>query len=119
MTQSVITLYGIPNCDTVKKARTWLTDQGIAYVFYDFRKDGLSTKKLEAWMLQVDWKLLLNTRGTTWRKLSDDERAEPTANKARTLMLAHPSLIKRPVVEVGKALLIGFDPIAWQTALKA
>lgn len=119
MTKSVITLYGIPNCDTVKKARTWLTEQGIAYVFHDFRKDGLNSQQLQNWMQRADWKLLLNTRGTTWRKLSDGERAEPTADKARALMLAHPSLIKRPVVDTGKALLIGFDPSAWQTSLNA
>lgn len=114
MSKPVITLYGIPNCDTVKKARDWLSEHKIEYVFHDFRKDGLSQAQLTAWMQQADWKLLLNTRGTTWRKLPDDARANPTASSAQALMLAQPSLIKRPVVETGHELLIGFDPSAWQ-----
>ncbi|MDB5814495.1 MAG: ArsC family transcriptional regulator [Rhodocyclales bacterium] len=112
-----IKLYGIPNCDTVKKARSWLTTQGVEYAFHDFRKDGLTQAQLQGWLQQADWKVLLNTRGTTWRKLPDSDRVEPTAQKAQALMLAHPSLIKRPVVETGKALLISFDPAAWKIAL--
>ncbi|MDB5801594.1 MAG: arsenate reductase [Rhodocyclales bacterium] len=110
-----IKLYGIPNCDTVKKARAWLTEQGVAYSFHDFRKDGLTDSRLQAWTAQADWKLLLNTRGTTWRKLAESERVASDALSAQALMLAHPSLIKRPVVETDKGLLIGFDPAAWQT----
>jgi len=113
-----ITLYGIPNCDTVKKARNWLREQGIEYTFHDFRKDGLTASQLQSWMQRADWQRLLNTRGTTWRKLPESDRAEPNADKAKALMLAQPSLIKRPVVETGKDLLIGFDVTAWQTIFK-
>ena len=110
-------LYGIPNCDTVKKARSWLTEQGIDYVFHDFRKDGLTQAQLQDWLKQADWNLLLNTRGTTWRKLPELDRAEPNIQKAEALMLAHPSLIKRPVVETDKGLLVGFDPATWRITL--
>jgi arsenate reductase len=114
-----ITLYGILNCDTVKKARTWLTEQGIEHVFHDFRKDGLTEARLQGWMQQAGWTKLLNTRGTTWRKLPESDRAEPDADKAKALMLAQPSLIKRPVVEAGKDLLVGFDATSWQGIFKA
>ncbi|MEC5387636.1 ArsC family reductase [Uliginosibacterium sp. H3] len=113
-----ITLYGIPNCDTVKKARTWLSEQGIAYVFHDFKKEGLTAERLQDWMQRADWQKLLNTRGTTWRKLPESDREAPDAGKAKALMLAQPSLIKRPVVDTGKGLLVGFDPAAWQTTFK-
>jgi arsenate reductase (glutaredoxin) len=113
-----IRLYGIPNCDTVKKARTWLSEQGIEYVFHDFKKDGLTAAKLQSWLQASDWKVLLNTRGTTWRKLPESERAAPDESKAKSLMLAQPSLVKRPVVETGKGLLVGFDPAAWQTTFE-
>ncbi len=113
-----IKLYGIPNCDTVKKARAWLVGQGIDHTFHDFRKDGLSEARLQAWGQQAHWKELLNTRGTTWRKLPDNDRATVSdAQSAQALMLAYPSLIKRPVVETSSGLLIGFDPTTWQTAL--
>lgn len=111
-----ITLYGIPNCSTVKKARAWLTEQGVAHVFHDFRKQGLTAERLDAWMGRADWTKLLNTRGTTWRTIPENEKVAPNAEKAKALMLAQPSLIKRPVVEAGDALLIGFDPEAWRMA---
>jgi arsenate reductase len=112
-----IKLYGIPNCDTVKKARAWLTEKGQVHVFHDFRKDGLTQAQFQDWLKQTDWKLLLNTRGTTWRKLPELDRAEPNVHKAEALMLAHPSLSKRPVVETDKGLLVGFDPATWRTTL--
>ena len=114
---STIILYGMPNCDTVKKARVWLTEHKIEHVFHDFRKDGLSASRLQTWTQQVTWDRLLNTRGTTWRKLTEAERADPNPASAEALMLAYPSLVKRPVVETGNGLLVGFDPAVWQAAL--
>lgn len=112
-----ITLYGIPNCDTVKKARAWLTAQGLDYQFVDFKKQGVPEKPLDAWIGAVGWEPLVNTRGTTWRKLDDTARAGVTdAASARTLMLAQPSVIKRPVVEWGDASVsVGFDETAWRS----
>lgn len=112
-----ITVYGIPNCDTVKKARTWLDEQGLPYSFHDFKKQGLPETLLAGWLKQADWKLLLNTKGTTWRKLDESERANPDATKARKLMLAQPSIVKRPVVAHPGGLLVGFDPQVWQQTL--
>ena len=106
-----ITLYGIPNCDTVKKARTWLADQGIAYEFHDFKKAGADPALLAAWAGETSWELLLNRRGTTWRALSDAEREGAVdANSAIALMTASPSLIKRPVLAAQGAIHVGFTP---------
>ncbi|CAG0987080.1 Protein YffB [Gammaproteobacteria bacterium] len=104
------TLYGIKNCDTVKKARSWLDGQGIEYRFHDFRADGLSAGLLEDLEKQLGWETLLNRRGTTWRKLEEAQRENLDRAKALTLMLAQPSLIKRPVLETGDKTLIGFTP---------
>jgi arsenate reductase len=113
-----IKLYGIPNCDTVRKARAWLKEKGQEHVFHDFRKDGLTETHAVAWTEQFAWKELINARGTTWRRLSEDERAVTNEREAHALMLAHPSVIRRPLVEVdGRLLLIGFDAPTWQTAL--
>ena len=112
-----IELYGIPNCDTVKKARAWLDDRGLAYAFHDYKKEGADPARLAAWADKVGWALLLNTRGTTFRKLPDEERAGIDEAKALALMEAHPSLIKRPVVEHPGGLLVGFDPDRWSEAL--
>ena len=109
----MITLYGIKNCDTVKKARKWLDEHGVDYRFHDFRADGLDMKRLEAWIKAVGWEALLNRRGTTWRKLSEGEREGIDARRAAALMLEHPTLIKRPVIEHGKQVLVGFDPKAY------
>ncbi|MBL0924136.1 MAG: arsenate reductase [Sphingomonadaceae bacterium] len=105
-----ITLYGIPNCDTVKKARTYLDGRGVSYHFHDYKKAGVAKADLERWSKEVGWEKLLNKAGTTFRKLPDADKADIDKSKAITLMLANPSMIKRPVVEGGKTLLVGFDP---------
>ena len=113
-----IVLYGIANCDTVKRARAWLAAQGAPVEFVDFKKAGLSAAQLDAWLDRVAWERLLNRQGTTWRKFSDAQRAAVVdAASAKTVMLANPSVVKRPVIETGKALLIGFDPDRYQAAL--
>lgn len=109
-----ITLYGITNCDTVKKARAWLTDQGVAYAFHDFKKQGVPQDRLARWMAELGWERLLNRQGTTWRKLDPAvQAAVKDAASARKLMLEQPSVIKRPVVEWGQDVTVGFDAPAW------
>jgi len=113
-----ITLYGIPNCDTVKKARAWLTAQGVGYNFHDFKKQGVPEARLDAWLRGPGWQKLVNRQGTTWRKLDAAVQAGVTdAAGARALMLAHPSVIKRPVVEWGGTTTVGFDAAAWSALL--
>lgn len=112
-----IDLYGIPNCDTVKKARAWLAARGLAYRFHDYKKDGADPARLARWADAVGWEMLLNTRGTTFRKLPDSDRADIDRTRALALMEAHPSLIKRPVVEHPGGLLVGFDAAAWTQAI--
>ena len=112
-----IVLYGIPNCDTVKKARAWLDGRGIAYVFHDYKKAGADPTKLREWVVAKGWETVLNRRGTTFRALSDAEKADLDAAGAVTIMQSHPSTIKRPVVEHGGGLLVGFDEAAWKDAL--
>ena len=113
-----ITLYGIANCDTVKKARGWLDGQGIAYAFHDYKPAGVDADKLARWVEAVGWEKVLNRSGTTFRKLADGDKTDLDAAKASTLLLAHPSAIKRPIVEFGDGgLLVGFDPVTWSTAL--
>ena len=108
-------LYGIPNCDTVKKARLWMQQQGRDVRFHDFKKTGVPTERLDAWVEALGWERLLNRHGTAWRKLDDTLRAGVTdAQSAKRVMLAHPSVIKRPVVEWGDASIsVGFEPSAW------
>jgi Spx/MgsR family transcriptional regulator len=113
-----ITLFGIPNCDTVKKARAWLTAQGLDYQFHHFTAQGVPAEHLKRWVDHCGWETLLNRRGTTWRKLSPEEQASAQdAASAQVLMLRHPSLIKRPVVEwplaPGQQITVGFDATAW------
>ena len=110
-----ITLYGIPNCDTVKKARAWLHANGIDAQFVDFKKGGVPPLRLDAWLASAGWETLLNRKGTTWRKLDDGVReAVVDAASARKLMLDQPSVIKRPVVEWdGGDITVGFDAAAW------
>jgi len=105
----MITLYGIKNCDTVRKACKWLDANGVEYHLHDIRKDGLTAAKIKSWASEVDWELLLNRRGLTWRKLSDDDKADINKTKAIKLMAAEPTLIKRPVIETGNAVMVGFD----------
>ena len=111
-------LYGIPNCDTVKRARTWLDEQGIGYEFHDFKKQGVPEAELDRWLQSPGWEALVNRRGTTWRRLDDATRASvvDTAS-ARTVLLANPSLIKRPVVNWGPkaGVTTGFDAAAWKS----
>ncbi|MDB5964628.1 MAG: uncharacterized protein JWQ72_1128 [Polaromonas sp.] len=114
----MITLYGIPNCDTVKKARAWLTAHDLAHEFHDFRKQGVPADRLAAWSGAAGWETLLNRKGTTWRKLDVAEQAGATdAAGAIALMVAHPSVIKRPVVEwdapAGR-ITVGFDAGQWE-----
>jgi len=108
-----VTVYGIPNCDTVKKARKWLDANGVEYVFHDYKKLGADQAKLESWVEEKGWEVLLNKRGTTFRKLDDADKADIDSNKAVTLMAQHNSMIKRPVVENGDTLLVGFKEDQW------
>ena len=113
----MIILYGIPNCDTVKKARKWLDAAGIAHRFHDVRKDGLDAARLGDWIAAAGWEALLNKNGTTFRKLPDADKAGLDAAKASALMLAEPAMIKRPVVEYPGGLLVGFEPDVWAARL--
>jgi arsenate reductase len=103
-------LYGIPNCDTMKKARLWLDAHGVAYRFHDYKKAGIDAATLRAWCGKVGWETLLNRAGTTFRKLADADKADLDAEKAIALMVAQPSMIKRPVLDRGGALTVGFAP---------
>lgn len=105
-----VSLYGIPNCDTVKKARLWLDEQNVAYAFHDYKKAGVPEAALRGWVDRLGWEAVLNRAGTTFRKLPDAEKAELDAEKAIALMLANPSTIKRPVLVQGDTLLAGFTP---------
>jgi len=112
-----VEFYGIPNCDTVKKARAWLDAHGIAYAFHDYKKEGADRQKLERWVAAKGWETLLNPAGTTFRKLPDADKRGSDAAKAVRLMVEQPSMIKRPVVDYPGGLLIGFREGEWQTAL--
>jgi arsenate reductase len=113
-----VTIYGIPNCDTMKKARAWLAEHGVDAVFHDYKKDGIDKARLERWCKEAGWETVLNRAGTTFRKLPDADKQGLDQKKAIALMLAQPSLIKRPVLEIGgKALLIGFKPDVYAAAL--
>lgn len=105
----MIKIFGIKNCDTMKKAMTWLTENGIAYEFIDYKKDGVAASNLPDWMARAGWETLLNKRGLMWKKLTDEERSAVDAEKAQHLMTQYPALIKRPVLDTGEALLVGFS----------
>ena len=113
----MITLYGIPNCDTVKKARTWLTERGVEYSFHDFKKQGVPTDQVDGWLKAVGWETLVNRKGTTWRKLDESERAAVVDNaSAKAFVLANASVIKRPVVQWNDGTVtVGFDAEAWDS----
>ena len=114
-----VTIFGIPNCDTMKKARAWLDSHGVAYDFHDYKKAGIDRQRLEAWSKKVGWEALLNRAGTTFRKLLDADKQDIDARKALDLMLAQPSLIKRPVLDLGGGkLLVGFKPENYDEAFK-
>lgn len=104
------TLYGIRNCDTVKQARAWLEQHGVAYGFHDYKSAGIDAGRLERWCAEVGWETLLNRAGTTFRKLEPSHRESLDEKKARALMLAQPSMIKRPVLELGARVVVGFKP---------
>lgn len=115
----MITLYGIPNCDTVKKARTWLDQAGLSYHFHDFKKAGLEAATVATWLQQVPWETLVNKKGTTWRGLPDDVKLSVAdAASATALMLQNTSVIKRPVLCTTNQVLVGFDPAVYEQALK-
>lgn len=114
-----ITLYGIRNCDTVKKARAWLDSRKIEYVFHDYKIAGIDADRLRHWCKELGWELLLNRAGTTFRKLPDADQQGLDAGKAMSLMLAQPSMIKRPVLDLGKQRLVGFKPELYECALRA
>ena len=109
-----ITLYGIPNCDTVKKARTWLADNGHDFTFHDFKKQGLSSELVQGWLKDLDWETLVNRKGMTWRNLSDERKAQVNdADSATDLMLENPSVIKRPVLQGVGPVSVGFSSDAY------
>jgi arsenate reductase len=111
------TLYGIKNCDTVKKAKQWLEQNNIAYQFHDFRVDELTPSKLSDFVSRVDWGTLLNRSSTSWRQLSIEQQSDLTLEKAVELMLVNPALIKRPVIDTGDKLIIGFKVDHYKTEL--
>ena len=111
-----VSVYGIKNCDTMKKARAWLDAHGIAYAFHDYKTEGIARAKLEAWVKAAGWETVLNRAGTTFRKLTDADKNGITEKKAIALMLAQPSMIKRPVLEQGATLLVGFKPEIYEKA---
>ena len=111
-----LTLYGIPNCDTVKKARVWLDQHDVAFVFHDYKKAGIDRSRLEQWVAEHGWQTVLNRAGTTFRALPEADKADLTAERAIGLMLAQPSMIKRPVLDLGDRTLVGFKPGVYAAA---
>ncbi|QRM27206.1 ArsC family reductase [Microvirga sp. VF16] len=112
------TLYGIKNCDTMKKARAWLDAKGVPYAFHDYKVEGIDRARLETWVRSVGWETLLNRAGTTFRKLPDAEKEGIDERKALALMLDQPSLIKRPVLDLGGRLVVGFKPEFYEEAVR-
>jgi Spx/MgsR family transcriptional regulator len=110
-------MYGIKNCDTVAKARKWLEDRGLAYGFHDYKAVGIDRPRLEAWVEELGWELLLNRAGMTFRKLDEADKQDIDRDKAIRLMLANPSMIKRPVLDLGDRRLVGFKPDLYEAAL--
>jgi arsenate reductase (glutaredoxin) len=115
---SLVTIYGIKACDTMKKARAWLDAHGITYAFHDYKVDGIDPKMLRAWVQQAGWEALINRTGTTFRKLPEADKVSLDVHKALALMLAQPSMIKRPVLVTDKQLFVGFKPDAYTAALQ-
>ena len=115
-THMSITLYGIPNCDTVKRARSWLDDHGLAYAFHDYKKAGAAPAKLQMWCQAFGWERVLNRSGTTFKKLLEADKTALDEAKAIQLMVGQPSMIKRPVAEYSGGILIGFKPDEWEAA---
>ena len=111
---SNVTVYGIANCDTIKKAKKWLDNQGIDYVFHDYRKQGLHADQLREWEAQLGWASMLNRRGTTWRKLADEVKDNIDQASAIDIMLANPAIIKRPLLIKGDSMMLGFKDSQYQ-----
>jgi arsenate reductase len=114
-----VTIYGIKNCDTMKKARAWLDKNGVAYDFHDYKSAGIDRDRLDKWASKVGWEPLLNRAGTTFRKLPDKDKEGLTEKTAMALMIAHPSMIKRPVLDAGGKLLVGFKPEQYEALLSS
>ena len=114
-----VTIHGIKNCDTMKKARAWLDENGVAYDFHDYKTAGIERSQLEKWVGKVGWESLLNRAGTTFRKLPDKDKEGLTEKRAIALMIAQPSMIKRPVLDAGGKLLVGFKPEEYQALLSS
>ena len=110
-------MYGITTCDTIRKARVWLESQGVAYRFHDYRAEGIEAEKLNGWVGKVGWEKLLNKGSTTFRELPEADKAALDEKKAKKLMLAKPTMIKRPVLEVGDRILVGFKPDVYEEAV--
>ncbi len=117
MAKGTVTIYGIKNCDTMKKARAWLDKHGIAYDFHDYKAKGVDASQVEAWTKEVGWETLLNRSGTTFRQLADYEKAGLNEKKAVALMAAMPTMIKRPVLDLGDRIIVGFKPETYAAAL--
>ena len=113
----MITLHGIKTCDTMKKARAWLDAKGVAYAFHDYKTQGIAPETLAGWVRELGWEAVLNRAGTTFRKLPDEQKQGLTEKKAIALMLAQPSMIKRPVLDLGPRRLVGFSPESYAKAL--
>jgi Spx/MgsR family transcriptional regulator len=113
----MVVLYGIKNCDTVKKVRAWLDDNGIDYQFHDYRVDGLTSEQLQRFAANLGWEAMLNRSSTSWRQLSAEQRSDLTEAKALRLMLETPTLIKRPILDSGSELMLGFKPVIYQAKL--
>jgi arsenate reductase len=114
-----VTIYGIKNCDTMKKARAWLDARGVVYAFHDYKSAGVERSRLESWARKVGWEVLLNRAGTTFRALPDKDKTMLDERSAIALMQAQPAMIKRPVLDVGGVLLVGFKEAAYQAAFSA
>ncbi len=114
---NMMTLFGIPQCDTVKKARVWLTDHGVDYQFHDYKLAGVPEELLDRWLDEFGWETVINRRGTSWRRLPEAERNAMTTATARAAALSNPNLIKRPILVSDQFTLVGFDPEQWQEIL--
>ncbi len=115
----MVRIYGIKNCDSMKKALHWMDERNVPYEFHDYKKQGVPRERLVEWCRALGWKTLLNTKGTTWRKLTPEQQDISTQSKAVATMLEYPSLIRRPVVDTGKGhLLVGFDPVMFESFIK-
>jgi arsenate reductase len=113
-----VTLYGIKNCDTMKKARAWLEANGVAYAFHDYKAQGIDRKRLESWVRSLGWETLLNRAGTTFRKLPEADKTGLDEGRALALMLEQPSMIKRPVLDLGGRLVVGFKAEQYEEAVR-